>query len=205
MKKIFLTAILALFLSINANAATFNLSFDDTFDDTLAAPFVGEGTFYFDGTLPDGTYTLSSLSNYTFNFEFNDGFVFNTDSIISDPGIVLVILSDNGSGQQVNFDKIGGFPTTTYGGSLEFESFASPDNILTPDPSYILSFEISFGQPNYIPTLYAILPSENNNNPGHSGFAGNYGPTAVPVPAAVWLFGSGLAGIVLLRRRQEAR
>ena len=29
-------------------------------------------------------------------------------------------------------------------------------------------------------------------------------PTAVPVPAAAWLFGSGLAGLAAVRRRRDA-
>ena len=38
---------------------------------------------------------------------------------------------------------------------------------------------------------------------GNGGIAMAYVPTVVPIPAAVWLFGSGLAGLGFLRRKKS--
>ncbi len=48
-----------------------------------------------------------------------------------------------------------------------------------------------------------ILGGAMINGP-FGGFSANFNMTAVPVPAAVWLFGSGLVGLVGVARRRKA-
>ena len=56
---------------------------------------------------------------------------------------------------------------------------------------------VTFGQHlDFYGTIYAL---DDIDLADHSRY--NYTPNAVPVPAAVWLFGSGLLGLVGIARR----
>ena len=47
----------------------------------------------------------------------------------------------------------------------------------------------------------AMMPA---SVPYHTLPGSDFGPAAVPVPAAVWLFGSGLLGLVCIARRKRS-
>ena len=135
MKKILLTSAWAIALSIapfKANALTFDFNLDDTFDETVTEPFVGEGTFSFDGDPGDGTYTLESLSNFDFNFSFTDGSSFTNADILTPPEEVLVIVSTTETERRVQFSNVNPFGSTILVGSLDFANF---------DNETFLSFE----------------------------------------------------------------
>jgi hypothetical protein len=136
MKKILLTSALwAIAISIvpsKANALTFDFNLDDTFDETVTEPFVGEGTFSFDGDLEDGTYALESLSNFDFNFSFTDGSSFTNADILTPIEEVLVIVSTTETERKVQFSNVNPFGSTELFGSLDFANF---------DNGTFLSFE----------------------------------------------------------------
>jgi hypothetical protein len=60
----------------------------------------------------------------------------------------------------------------------------------------------------YTATYAAIVPDDGSTNFGNVAYTlnlqGTITPSAVPVPAAVWLFGSGLLGLVGVARRKKA-
>jgi hypothetical protein len=62
------------------------------------------------------------------------------------------------------------------------------------DSSYAVNFYFGYGSQG--------TASQGNNNVSWAVHAGNVG--AVPIPAAVWLFGSGLLGLVGISRRNKA-
>lgn len=135
MQKILLTSAYAIALSIvpfKANALTFDFNLDNTFDETITEPFVGEGTFSFDGDLEDGTYALESLENFDFDFSFTDGSSFSNADIITPMGEVLVVISTTETERKVQFSNVNPFGSTELFGSLDFANF---------DNETFLSFE----------------------------------------------------------------
>jgi hypothetical protein len=60
----------------------------------------------------------------------------------------------------------------------------------------------------YTASYAAIVPDDGSTNFGNVAYTleltGTITPSAVPVPAAVWLFGSGLLGLVGVARRKKA-
>jgi len=95
-----------------ATAVTFFFNFDKTSRldsptgaDATTPPFVGRGTFSFDGEVENGTFSLSSLLNYNFNFEFDKGSTFKNSDIITPINEVLIIITSIPSGHQVKFSN----------------------------------------------------------------------------------------------------
>ena len=93
---------------------------------------------------------------------------------------------------------------------LDASSLGSTVGVLAPvlgDYSANILFEAYFG------TTIGWKPVNDGYNSFHhpagvgteTNFLGGFYYTPVPVPAAVWLFGSGLAGLVGLKRRYGKR
>ena len=61
----------------------------------------------------------------------------------------------------------------------------------------------------YTASYAAIVPDDGTTNFGNVAYTlnleGTITPSAIPVPAAVWLFGSGLLGLVGVARRKSAQ
>ena len=164
-----------------ANAAYFDIFFDDSSDGAVAPPIVGSGSFSFDGVATDGVFPLLSLTNYSFNFNFS-GNTFSNADINTPLSEILIVIS--GSGSQVNFANINEFGSGSSSGSIDFFKPSNP-------VEHTLSFEPSDG------TVIAIQYFTDN-------FFGDYGSLSnVPVPAAAWLFASGLTGVIGLARRRK--
>ncbi|MFB2936251.1 PEP-CTERM sorting domain-containing protein [Aerosakkonemataceae cyanobacterium BLCC-F154] len=102
-------------LTLKSEALTFDFKFDSTPDATVTDPLVGTGTFSFDGDPGDGTFALTSLSNFNFSFNIGGNSFTNTD--IATPLVnILVNIGTNGSDRFVNFGGSGG----PFGGSIDF-------------------------------------------------------------------------------------
>ncbi|GAX36208.1 hypothetical protein [Nodularia sp. NIES-3585] len=114
---------------LKSQALTFDFTFDNTFDGTVTAPIVGTGTFSFDGDIADGQVALTSLANFDFAFNFNDGSSFTNADIATPLANILVNIATIGSDRFVNFGGSGGGP---FGGSLDFTNA----NFLTFQPGF---------------------------------------------------------------------
>jgi MYXO-CTERM domain-containing protein len=144
----------------------------------VTPPLVGSGTFSFDGTATAGTVALTSLTNYAFSFTFG-GNTFTNADITTPVANVLVQFTTQGTDLVVLF---GGSRGGSFNGSLDFNNAGGG-----------LSFEPNFG------TLYF------NTATGVGTFAGvatAEPSTGVPTPMALGLFGLGLAGLAVVRRRR---
>lgn len=172
-----------------ANALTFNFAFDNTNDGGVNSPLVGTGTFNFDGDPGDGTFSLSDLPNYNFNFEFNTGDVFTTSDITTPIDEVLTIISSNTSAREVNFSNINPSGSGTEGGSIDFLNASGS----------ILSFE----PPGFGGNLDLYFVDSQGNS-----YFGNYqglAVSSVPEPSTnVALLTFSAVGVgSLLRRKQK--
>lgn len=109
--------------AVNASAAVFNFTFDNTFDSTLTPPFVGSGTLGFDGTAAVGNFALASLSNLNMNFSFTNGSSFSLADSTSNLSTSGISIFDLGSG---NLGLV--FTGNNRGGSVTFNSNTSSLN-----------------------------------------------------------------------------
>ena len=155
-----------------------------------SAPTGGSVNFSFEGSdfeMVDGAFDLNwdtSVLTYNGDFAFDAGLTPRDsffDTIIEAPG-QLSIGWTTGFGPALVF---GATPRTI--GSLSFTMIGGPgsSSTLTLSDSALVSFNDASGAPiamNYV-----------------DGVATN----PVPVPAAVWLFGSGLIGLVGVARRKK--
>lgn len=157
-----------------SNAASIAVNFAHNDNDTHTPPFVGSGTFSFDGIAADGVFLLQNVSNFNFDFSFS-GDSFTNDDIETPLEEILIIISE--SGTQVNFSNTGDLSGPSEG-SIDF--FNGNNNA-----ELTLSFEPDGGD------LYFT-----------ESFFGAYAPTAVPAPAALWLFASGLIGLIGMSKKQ---
>jgi len=117
-----------------------------------------------------------------------------------------------------DFSAVNGLTPPGTGGSFNFDPFAEADNIFTIDgwTLDVTTLDAGFAQ-----TATNLLLTGTGVLSGHGfdatvaewsfsvGTTGPYSMTAtasgiavVPVPAAVWLFGSGLIGLVAVSRRK---
>ncbi len=94
----------------------------------------------------------------------------------------------------VNFDASGSFDPEggplTYG--WDFGDFNTSSDIM-PSNTY------------YVPGTYFVVLTvgDQDGDAGQDSLVINVGASAVPVPGAVWLFGSGLLGLVGFARRRR--
>jgi hypothetical protein len=162
------TSAIALSYIPEAKALSFTFGFDNTSDGTVTPPFVGSGTFSFDGDPGDGQFALTSLTNYSFNFSFGAD-TFTNANITTPIADIIVAIATNGSDRIVNFGGSGGGPN---GGSIDFE------NLSNTSQSF-LSFQPNFGSLYFTSSYFGT-------------YAGVVTPDAVPFE-----FSPGL-GMVLL-------
>lgn len=114
--------------SAPAHALVFEFQFDNAGNDGLPLdpPIVGSGSFSFDGDPGVGSFALTSLGNYTFDFLFDDGNAFGNAELTTPPSEVLVLISQNGNKYNLRFGNTdpngNGFGTGHYRGSIDFEN-----------------------------------------------------------------------------------
>ncbi|HEY9690889.1 MAG TPA: PEP-CTERM sorting domain-containing protein [Oculatellaceae cyanobacterium] len=173
-----------------ANAITFNFIFDNTDDGGVNSPLVGSGIFNFDGDPGDGTFSLSDLPNYNFNFELNTGDVFTTSDITTPIDEVLTIISSNTSAREVNFSNINGFGSGTEGGSIDFRNASGS----------VLSFEPPGTGGNL--DLYFVTAQGDSYFGNYQGIA----VSSVPEPSTnLALLTFSAVGVGLLLRRKQKK
>jgi hypothetical protein len=170
-------------VSIAAHADNFNVIFYS--EPSTSSPVVGTGTFSFDNNLGDGTYALSSLTNY--NIDFTVGSSTFTDAGIANPiSEILVVIY--GGGSQFYFSNTNAYGTGPYGGSIDFTNIDGSD--LTTEPP-------GYGAPPL--DLYQATDSSENS------YFGMYDTSSViPEPSGLLLLGTGLMGLVSVVRRKFA-
>lgn len=148
---------------------------------------VGTGTFSFNNTLGDGTYLLTNLSNYSIDFVV-DGDTFDNANIDNVNLSHVEVVIYNGGGN-FYFDTNCGFETPhcygPFGGSLDFTDANNSSFELTTEPNYA-------GNP--------PLDEYFANGPSGNSF-GTY-DSPVPEPETLWLFGTGLAAMMIRRFRR---
>ena len=94
-----------------------------------------------------------------------------------------------------------------------FPVSAAASTIDLPDVS---NLGAQFGKPEHVPQINPPIDTPAFDNglvnapsmmppsvPSHTLPGSDFGQTFVPVPAAVWLFGSGLLGLVAISRRRK--
>lgn len=168
-------ALLAMAATTPAEAAVFKFTFDGTFDAAVTPPYVGAGTFSFDGAATAGTYALSSLNNFAFDFTIN-GINFTNANLSTPVNHIAVSIASLGQDLVVNFGGSGGGP---YGGSADFTGSGSQ-----------LSFQPGFGSLYFSGSSYGTY--QGILDTGH----------AVPEPMSAALVLFGLAGVAASRRRR---
>lgn len=152
-------------------------------------PVVGTGTFSFNGTYGDGTYLLSNLTSYNFNFTV-DGFTFTNSSIdtvnLTD---VEVVIYDGGTNFYFDTSCSTSGCYGPQGGSLDFTNASG--NVLSTEPNY--------AGPAPLNEYYASASSSAPNS--SFGYYGTSIPGATPEPEPFFLLGTGLLGLFLWRFR----
>mgnify|MGYP003574155827 CR=1 FL=1 len=181
MKKTALAAAVALSLGTSAIA----------YANTAGLTGVWTGTYLFNMTSPGGAPVGGSGVPQVWTWDFDAGTVAinNTTAFYGSVWTAFnVTFTDNG---------------TSYGGggaqNMTFSWSVNPNIPVTSD------WDVTATGTTAVVTVNAatILPTSSAFPGFHPAFSGNL--TYVPVPAAVWLFGSGLLGLVGVARRRRSK
>ncbi len=108
---------------VEVTQTNFDFLFDNTFDNTLTAPFVGSGSLSFDGIASVGSFRLASLTGLQVSFSFNSGDTFTEADIVTDLSATGINIFDAGGGDLgLVFTGGGGM---LFGGSLDLQNSSS--------------------------------------------------------------------------------
>lgn len=164
----------------------FNLKFDATFDQTFSLPVLppslGTGTISFDDTLADGTYFVSTLTNFAFTATLN-GQTWTMADLVSNPAPLAITIFTKMKGRDIYFDGPGQAPnngSATFVNSGGYYLATEPNNLGPPSPHDL--WIAGFGS-------------------SSATLAGNYGVYPVPEPATWSVFAIYLLGMAGSVRR----
>ena len=185
-----LALILAMMFAGSASAAMFSILYDDFDDQTIGTNnIVGSGMFSYDGPIVLGAFSLGSLTGIGFSATFDSGESYGTVDIDTDLFASGIFVYDAGAG---NF----GMVFTGFGGILDgsFDLSNGAGGGLSHEPTDSIFETIGCCGGDGVTNLY-----------GSEVYFGDYQAlSAVPIPAAAWLFGSGLLGLIGIARRKKA-
>ena len=182
-KKIISSLFVALIASVSFSAQALVVDYSGSVLDATGAlaSLVPVGTTVFGGIDYDDAAVVAGLAGADDILSIDvsvGGFCFTTGlDNLGCGGFGAVVPVDSIDGAGVTF--AGSLPT---GGFLDITTFSPTFTIFIP-----ISFDLTAG------TFEATSPL--------GGVTGTFGPAPVPVPAAVWLFGSALLGMMGIRRR----
>jgi hypothetical protein len=161
---------------------------DFTSGPAVGYPVVGTGTFSFDGSYGDGTYYLSSLTNYDIDFIIDGTTFTNSDIDTVNFADVEVVIYNGGTDFFFDTDCTSGATCYgPYGGSLDFTNGSYS---LTTEPNY------------YGSTPLDLYMAEGPDGSTFGLYGTNLGSAATPEPETFLLLGTGLAGMLLRRFRR---
>ena len=208
-----LTCSLLILFVCNAQAITLSYQFSGTIDEIQGST---HEDFFNIGGIVTGRYTFNSASE-DFNSEENIiqtksigdpyGFEFIINGITFSTDIASMLFANDNSGEDrydVNATQEGLHPSGNFegfelnGGLLlvdHSQQYFSGDEVyvplITPDLSLFDYTKLRFG-------------GSDGTNGSQFGLTANITKlTSIPVPASVWLFGSGLIGLIGVARRKK--
>ena len=170
---------IALILSVNVNAALITADFTSTVLDGDFAGSVAVGSFTYEDSLITGSgyESINVFQGLTVN---------------------LIVFGQEFS-EQDDIDITNGLPALEFNNGIAFNL----DFWISENPEWSDGY--------YATDVTSINQSGINsigefslNEVAEDSFEGNFTVSAVPVPAAVWLFSSGLIGLVGLAKRKKA-
>lgn len=213
-----ISVVIALLLSTNVNAATlqldFGISFGDPLDPDTAAPD-GTGpwlTAFFDDGGSAGSVTLTLTVDGGVGIAEVTQVYLNVDDAIG--GSNLTITAAGGTGPVANSIQTGTDAFKADADGWYDILFDLPPPGDTFDAGETLIYNITatdlvassfnfLSTPDLVDTNGPFLGAAKFGSTGVDGLQSDW-VAAVPIPAAVWLFGSGLIGLIGLARRKKA-
>ena len=186
------------FFATSANAATFQIAFDNSFNSTMDDNnIVGTGTLSYDGPISEGVFALNTLNNLDLSINLA-GEIFTDQDIDAQfdlSKVDLNIIRDGDTlfatfiGQEAQFNTALAFEnTSSSNGSMQF---------LATEPGTI---DGGFQGGTNLARSYNYF----NFSDSSLNLSGTYqmtAPAPVPEPGTIALFGFGLIGIVFARKR----
>jgi len=176
--RLFLVCLL--FVSVSTQAATVTLDFEEDFS---ADPF------------PNSVETKGYALNSAGNFQFFSNAGESDVSLVYCPGCVADL--QRSDGQEFSLE------------SIDLSLFPGPNDVVSLTGKYSAGGSISVGlvvdeivDTYFLGSEWSGLIQVQFGSASSAVFMDNIVVTAVPIPSAVWLLGSALAGLGWMRRKQ---
>ena len=199
----FLRSADAVLSNINVGNDVFNQRYESTLGAVNLAPLFNTGDSNQENYAGHmwGYLSVPAAGNYNFEMLYDDGFEFtiwgaNTSQSLSVDGLAPRI-SGNGQDNRVDFAS-----------DLAMEAGLYRYDLVGYNGPRVHALRLGWSGPtsdlDVIPQAYLYTSDKGGSiEAAYYAGGGDPFPSAVPVPAAVWLFGSGLAGLLGLASRRK--